>query len=104
MTYEEAIAYIECGATAHCCCASNKKHGGDCDGEDAVNKALAIAIKALEKQIPQYPEYTDEYMDDAYCPACGKFEFEMGTTTWGMKYCPECGQAIDWGDWSEEDE
>mgnify|MGYP003296018135 CR=1 FL=1 len=56
------------------------------------------AIEALKKQIPKKPEYTDEYFDTAYCPNCGNYEFENGTATWGLKYCPECGQAIDWSE------
>jgi len=60
--------------------------------------AFDLAIEALEKQIPKKPEYTDEYCDFAYCPNCEKGEFEFDTNTWEMKYCYECGQAIDWSD------
>lgn len=44
------------------------------------------------------PDFTDEYCDVAYCPNCGKFEFEDGTTTWMYNYCPECGQKLDWSE------
>lgn len=49
MTKEEAIHYLECGATANCRCASNKRHGGDCEGEAAVIEAINLAIEALEQ-------------------------------------------------------
>lgn len=49
MTYEEAIEYIKCGADALCCCPSNKRHGGDCEGPVMVFKAYEIAVEALER-------------------------------------------------------
>ena len=66
---------------------------------------LRMAIEALEKQVPKEPDYEgDGYWDgelvyDTWiCPNCGK-DYEVGYDNY--KYCPECGQAIDW---SEEDE
>lgn len=61
-------------------------------------EAEQIAIEALEKQIPKKPEFTDDYYDVAVCPCCHQYEFERGTTTWQMAFCPNCSQAIDWSD------
>lgn len=51
------------------------------------------SIDALEKQIPQKP--IDNFFDKR-CPFCNSI--------WGItkdqKFCPKCGQAIDW---SEDD-
>lgn len=62
---------------------------------------MEIAIAAIEKQIPK--ELTIKTTDEKIrytCP-CGKtliVEYKnsliFGTKT---KYCPECGQALDWG-------
>lgn len=48
------------------------------------------AISALEKQVPEKPEYY------ARCPKCGNDNFEYGINNWECKYCPDCGQALDW--------
>ncbi len=62
------------------------------------DKALAIAQKALEKQIPKKPIISEEqhvrYVTTFDCPACnGNF------TGFGVaKYCYHCGQAIDWSE------
>lgn len=60
----------------------------------------ALAIEALEKQIPAVPDYEgDGYADgelvyDTWiCPNCGKY-YEVYFDDY--EYCPECGQAIDW--------
>lgn len=62
-------------------------------------------INALEKQIPQKPEYYgDGYSDGelvydyAECPTCGKDDFEYDINDWGCNYCPNCGQALDWSE------
>lgn len=56
-------------------------------------------IKALEKQIPRKPVWEgDGYSngvivyDTWYCPNCD-YDYE---DTESYKYCPYCGQAIDW--------
>jgi len=42
--------------------------------------------------------YADGEMvyDMANCPNCD-YEFEESNFIWGCKFCPECGQALDWG-------
>ena len=60
----------------------------------------ALAIEALERQMPKSPDYEgDGYADgelvcDTWiCPNCGKY-YEVDYDNY--KYCPECGQRIDW--------
>ena len=67
--------------------------------------AMHEAIKALEKQIPQSPDYeADGYdengaliYDTAFCPVCN-YEFEYNINDWGCKFCCNCGQALKWED------
>lgn len=47
------------------------------------------AIEALEKQIPKKP--IDRCMFSE-CPNCGNVEIQ------DMAHCPDCGQALDWGE------
>ena len=66
---------------------------------------IAYAKEAVKKQIPKKPEYYgDGYFDGelvfdyAKCPECGREDFECGINNWGCKYCPDCGQALDWSE------
>ena len=89
MTYEEAIEYItERYVTMSMCLSLDecRKH----------NKAISMAIDALEKQIPKKPLHMHK---NYYCPICK----EDGWMLWDDaipndmdKYCGMCGQAIDW--------
>ena len=91
MTYEEAIEYItERYVTMSMCLSLDecRKH----------NKAISMAIDALEKQIPKKPLHMHK---NYYCPICK----EDGWMLWDDaipndmdKYCGMCGQAIDWSD------
>ena len=62
--------------------------------------AWDMAIEALEKQIPEMPDYEgDGYADDEpiydtwICPRCGRhYEIDYDHYV----YCPECGQLINW--------
>ena len=89
MTHEEAIEYIsERYVTMSMCLTIDecRKH----------NKAISMAIEALEKQIPKKPLHMHK---NYYCPICK----EDGWILWDDaapndmdKYCGKCGQAIDW--------
>ena len=87
MTYEEAIKNIN-ALNAVC----GQKGLYDAEFESA----LALAISALEKQIPKKPLHMHK---NYYCPICK----EDGWMLWDDaipndmdKYCGKCGQAIDW--------
>lgn len=61
-----------------------------------VVKARDLAIKALEKQIPKKPDFTED-KEFALCPCCNG----NGLTD-KQKYCDNCGQKLDWSEESEE--
>ena len=88
MTYEEAIKNIN-ALNAVC---------GQKDFYDAeFENALALAIDALEKQIPKKPiirEAEDSFGFVKYilCPNCEKVDFGYERHC----FCRLCGQAIDW--------
>lgn len=59
----------------------------------------AVIQIALEKQIPKKPEVY-EYAENQFtpcCPCCGD-TWNMNEYGGGMKFCWECGQAIDWSE------
>ena len=67
---------------------------------EQLREAVDTAIEALEKQIPKEliaegDGYADGEMvyDSFYCPSCDYHmeDYEV------ENYCPNCGQAIDWG-------
>ena len=70
-----------------------------------IEGAIKMAIEALEKQIPEIPDYEgDGYADgelvyDTWiCPRCGRhYEIDYDHYV----YCPECGQRIDF-DYGDE--
>lgn len=53
-----------------------------------------IAIEALEKQIPKEPLNREDTFEISYgyCPCCSNIIDDWND----IKYCGECGQAIDW--------
>ena len=62
-------------------------------------EAMEIAINALEKQIPKKPMISyDERVKENWC-SCGVCAFGFGwKRTIHYKYCPDCGQKLDWSD------
>ena len=62
------------------------------DDEEEGIECHELAIKALEKQIPKKPIFTED-KQFALCPCC-----DMKGLTDKQKYCDNCGQAIDWSD------
>jgi hypothetical protein len=54
-----------------------------------VERTAEELIEALKKQTPKKPLYIG--LDNA-CRECETYIFEKD------KYCPRCGQAIDWGE------
>lgn len=66
-----------------------------------VGEAISVACNALEKQIPK--KIAD---DEAFgqCPVCGYvFNSEL-VNEYDIKYCPFCGQALDFSERSDTDE
>lgn len=50
-----------------------------------------------KKQIPQKPVYGYDEQDEILCPVCKENVGQMDDYYFGRnKYCPECGQRIDW--------
>lgn len=58
-----------------------------------ITKALDMAIKALEKQIPQKPKLDNNngIYETEHCPNCNRKLFP------NEHHC-KCGQALDWSD------
>ena len=85
MTYEEAIKNIN-ALNAVC---------GQKDFYDAeFESALALAIDALEKQIPKKPAM-GKY-GHTECACCGWVVESFCGDLEQYPFCPNCGQAIDW--------
>ena len=63
---------------------------------------MKIAIEALEKQIPRKPDKRKEHkQNDYYCAVCRYYlgdEMELKFAGLQPKFCPNCGQALDWRD------
>ena len=86
MTESEAKVILE----------SEYKFHGACS---VFGEALTMAINALEKQIPKKPMISyDERVKENWC-SCGVCAFGFGwKRTIHYKYCPDCGQKLDWRD------
>lgn len=55
---------------------------------------FALALKALEKQVPKKVMYREFEMlgEQIFCSEC------QHAVDDGTEYCPTCGQALDWSD------
>ena len=71
---------------------------GDYDKDiyDRDKEALTFAIKAVEKQIPQEPLGAGDYSGKC-CMICRNCSAIVEDGDWRAAYCPDCGQALDWG-------
>lgn len=68
-------------------------------GEKPADKVIALACKALEKQIPQKVSYGYDEQDSVCCPNCKCELMSMDWYDhWKCNYCENCGQALDWSD------
>lgn len=62
-------------------------------------------LESLEKQVPKKPTFEGKGFDENgnitydtwICPCCGE-EYEVDCYCNDYKYCPWCGQMIDWRD------
>lgn len=63
---------------------------------------LKCVAEAIEKQIPKktierhYEDPGEEPYIKLSCPAGCRVSMQRGK--YSIKYCPQCGQAIDWSD------
>lgn len=64
---------------------------------DISNSDIQQVREALEKQIPMKHKTIDNVL---YCPCCESYHGRYGDISIpvGSKYCPYCGQAIDWSE------
>ena len=89
MTYDEAIKYAKENILAY---------------TSEMAEFEAIAIEALERQIPKEPIDLEDKM--WVCPVCyndllhkwEKYPTKLMPKSNGLPYCLSCGQAIDWSD------
>ena len=94
MTYEKALQILLMYCTEEC---------GEIDACRCENKECveAVVIKALEKQIPKKPRRTNDGLHiakkDFYtkCQLCNH-NFPVVVRDARMRFCPFCGQKIDW--------
>ena len=107
MTIKEAIMLLNPKTTASAL-AEIEYYNGFSGKEaciEAIEDACRLAIEALEKQVPKSiyehmeTRLNPEVRRDKFrCSVCGFIkEFTDGHTA-QYKYCPQCGQAIDWED------
>lgn len=100
MTNEEAIKELKEDRALY---ESDIVEAGDGTPDGQLLLALDMAIEALEKQIPKKPTFEGDGFDENgniiydtwICPCCEE-EYEVDYDD--HKYCPWCGQMIDWRD------
>lgn len=68
---------------------------------DNFKEACSMAIESMEKKIPEKPKIIKQkYHNSHTCPFCDLELICSDETGWFAgkrhKYCPDCGQAIDW--------
>ena len=60
-------------------------------------EAIGVAVQALEKQVPKKAKNSGERIPfEWYCPTCGELLCDDGYKDTDIKYCDQCGQALDW--------
>ncbi len=72
------------------------------DHADDINEALEAAKSALEKRVPKKPLFIKRSITQFYaCPGCSTSKHYEKLFS-KMKYCVNCGQALDWGENSKD--
>lgn len=80
--YRMAINRLQCGNTAHSC----------------KSDYIKLAIKAIEKQIPQKMIKLDFKHDWDFAFECPNCSTQYSRHYKDKKYCLECGQSLDWSE------
>lgn len=76
----------------------NPEHREDYKSIEPIEEACRMGMKALEKQTPRKPIEQGDGIN-YNCPVCGRYIGYIDAMAWEMtKYCPWCGQMIDWRD------
>lgn len=70
-------------------------------GEPPAFKAVALAMQALEKQIPEKPGLHTIFPNGVICYRCPKCNYKYIVRS--DKLCYGCGQALDWSDENENE-
>lgn len=93
MTYQEVLKHFN---------SLQKRYTTEHNG--VMCEKVKVAVRAIEKQIPKKPKETDAYPHRLYCPYCtwalcyNKENADSFRMMHMFRYCPECGQSIDWSD------
>ena len=66
-----------------------------------INEALKTVEGAVGKQIPRKPKHKQHGYDCAVCGCYLGDEIVLKYLDLRCKYCPNCGQAIDWSELKE---
>lgn len=94
MTNEEASLLI-----TQVLCEINKWGHSPTVFTPSFDEALKLCSNALGKQIPMRPGVCGR---ERYCTVCATKTSRRIVMFW-EKYCPDCGQAIDWSEVSDND-
>lgn len=95
--YQKALKELcnRCYVESEKCTCHPKYKGGKCNNNCEHKQALQ---ELIDEKIPM--KVTEKWSDD--CPKCGKFMID--TCKYALhnipfiKYCPHCGQKLDWSD------
>ena len=101
MTIERAIKVLKDMVPKTCKMVNGRYVGGFEDTECPQFEAIQVAVNAFEKQIPRraklYKHNGDFKWENYPCPYCGEM-LGLEINKRYVKFCPNCGQALDWGD------
>ena len=93
--YDRAFRYVRNIAQPHC-----ESYTQFCLRTDVLVEAINKAKKYDEKETPKKPIYKPDYCGDHYyfCCTCGEIVplCSNGINQIKYKYCPYCGQKLDW--------
>ena len=103
--YQEALNNI-----VKSCCPNCDTNGcKDCSIEKICNATAKQWVDTLQELVDKAtPKKVNEPDEWGYygCPVCDGCQYNpLSDTTWALrkaKYCPDCGQALDWSDIEDE--